>query len=262
MRTIVTTLVLMMLIGGYGAAQTEDPAQASNRANMERQEGTERQEATATEKKPATENQPGAKDQADMENEMVMEEVVEMEEATNDFLGLKWGAGIGVIGGFGGDKAVETASIDANSIVRVDEEGELRPQVFLEMHAFVLNKKARHWRKYQQWLSETQMKAARETEMRTEKPKPTPPLMGFGPFVALQSSDNEAIDALTFGVMLGVRRNPKKAASVNIGIGLSFDPSVQVLGGGMRDGQMTSEEAVRFKKESRFGWALMASFTF
>jgi len=227
MRTIVK-LVLMTLIGSYGAAQAQqqqvDPA----------------------------------------------EEATKMEEATKDFLGLKWGAGIGVIGDFGSDPAVEKASIDKNNIVRVDEEGDMRPQLFLEMHVF-LGGKANKWRQYQQWKSQEQMASAKKMEMNREtngeqKPltMPEPPLMGFGPFIALQSSDNKAIDALTLGYMWGIRKDAKDSASVNIGIGLSFDPSVQVLGGGLAEGKPLpkNETAVRFKKEGRFGWALMTSFTF
>jgi len=199
-----------------------------------------------------------------------VEDATKTEEATKDFLGLKWGAGIGVIGSFGGDTAVEKASIDENKIVRVDEEGDMRPQVFLEMHVF-LDQKARDWRWYQRKKEQARMADAMGVRMMDAKGNrvapaapamPNPPLMGIGPFIALQSSDNKAIDALTLGVMWGIRKDPQKEASLNIGIGLSFDPSVQVLGDGMKEGQVTAEKAVRFKKEGRFGWALMASFTF
>ncbi len=226
MRTVVI-FVLMMLIGSYGPVQAQNPV-------------TPQEDAAKT------------------------------EEATKDFLGLKWGAGIGVIGSFGGDDAVEKASIDENKVVRVDEEGDMRPQAFLEMHVF-LNRKARDWRWYQRRKEQARMANAMNVPMRDEKGNvstpaspgmPEPPLMGIGPFIALQSSDNKIVDAFTVGIMGGIRKDPQKEASLNIGIGLSFDPSVQVLGDGMKEGQTTAEKAVRFKKESRFGWALMTSFTF
>jgi hypothetical protein len=231
MRTIMT-LVLVTLIGGSGAAQAQNPI-------------TPEEDAAKT------------------------------EEATKDFLGLKWGVGIGVMGTFGGDGAVEKASIDANNIVRVDEEGDMRPQIFLEMHVF-LNPRARQWRWYQRGKEAARMAQAmgvtRTPTMNASgnavtpstPTMPDPPLMGFGPFIALQSSDNKVVDALTVGVMWGARKAPKESASVNIGIGLSFDPSVQVLGGGLKeeDPLPANETAVRFKKEGRFGWALMTSFTF
>jgi hypothetical protein len=213
----IATFVLMMLIGGYGAAHADDEEGAG----------------------------------------MTTEEAAEETAATNDFLGLKWGAGIGVLGGFGGDKAVEKASIDANKIVRVDEEADLRPQLFLEMHVFLKSNpfkkstedKVNIWRAYQ--------------EKKTGDPPPAP-LTGFGPFIALQSSDKTAIDALSVGIMWGFRKDPDQSASLNIGLGLSFDPSVQVLGDGIKEGKPLpeGETVVRFKKEGRFGWALMASFAF
>lgn len=226
----IVTIVLMMLIGGYGTALA--------------QSSIEVEEATKT------------------------------EEATKEFLGLKWGVGIGVMGGFGGDSAVEKASIDANKLVRVDEEGDLRPQAFLEMHVFLVGDKARCWRDYQRKKAANQVAARNlasgqlawcpDKDGKCQSTMPDPPLMGFGPFVALQSSDDKAIDALALGVMWGFRRDPKESTSVNVGIGLSFDPSVQVLGGGLKEDKPlpTGETAVRLKKEGRFGWALMTSFTF
>ncbi len=225
----IALIALIMLIGGYeAAAHAQADAQAD--AAARNTAGLQAEEAT-------------------------------IEVATTDFLGLKWGTGIGVMGRFGGDRAVEKASIDAHKIVRVDEEGDLRPQLFLEMHMFLTGPKdggkVKGWREYQQkkarWMANAEGK--RPT-------MPDPPHMGFGPFIAVQSSDDSAIDALALGVMWGFRTNVKESNSANIGIGLSFDPSVQVLGGGLKEDQETSEEAVRFKKEGRFGWALMTSFTF
>ena len=215
----------MMLIGGYGAAQAQN--------------------------KPLTPEEKAAV--------AAMEETTKTETATTEFLGLKWGLGIGVIGSFGGDRAVEKASI-INGVVRVEEEGALRPQSFLEMHVF-LDREARDWRTYQQNKAKARMQEARGDKPSWPPPK-DPPLTGFGPFIALQSSDQKVIDSLSLGVMWGFRKDPQSSASLNVGIGLSFDPSVQVLGGGLKDGQRTDETEVRFKKEGRFGWALMASFTF
>jgi len=249
MRKIMT-LVLMMLIGGYGGAKAQQ--QQVNRS----EEATEKEEAAKREK--AARRDEAAK------AAIPVEEATETEEATNDFLGLEWGAGIGVIGGFGGDHAVEKASI-VNEIVRVEEEGDLRPQVFLEMHVFLggfgKEDKVKNWRSYQRDKAKYRMDKARGGD-GVWPTMAEPPLMGFGPFIALQSGDNEAIDALTLGVMWGFRKDPKNSASLNVGIGLSFDPSVQVLGGGLKDGQRTDETEMRLKKEGQFGWALMASFTF
>ncbi len=238
-RCRIFVCLLTMLIGGYGAAQGQ--------------------------------------------TQMEMEMATKMEEATNDFLGLKWGAGIGVMGGFGGYRAVEKASLVGGTegddgaieggIVRVDEEADLRPQLFLEMHVFLAGDKVGCWRDYQKKKAANQMEKARDPaatpsawckDKAGQGQTPEPPLRGFGPFVALQSGDNNAIDSLAVGVMWGFRKDPQASASVNVGIGLSFDPSVQVLGDGLKEGKElpSGETAVRFKKEGRFGWALMTSFTF
>ena len=221
MRTIVT-LVLVMVVGGYGVAWGQ--------------------------------------------SQMEIEETTEMEEATNQFLGLEWGAGIGVMGSFGGETAVEKVSIidtGSSKIVHIEEEGDLRPQMFLEMHVF-LDKQAREWRRYQRWKVKDRMEQVRNAATPGTRTMPEPPLMGIGPFIALQSGEDDAIDALAFGAMWGFRRDPQKPASLNLGIGLSFDPSVQVLGKGMKEGSPlpNGETAVRLKKEGQFGWAFMASFTF
>jgi hypothetical protein len=185
------------------------------------------------------------------------------EAATKEFLGMKWGIGVGVIGGFGGDRAVEKASI-VNEVVRVDEEGDLRPQMFLEMHAFLTGPRVNKWREYQRWKDAEEAKPKQITGTETPQPQKMPdlPKMGFGPFVALQTSDNKVIDSFSLGFMVGIRKDTSETASVNLGIGLSFDPGVQVLRGDLKDGQRTAEKEVHFKKESQFGWALMTSFTF
>lgn len=275
----IMTLVLMMLIGGYGAVQAQSTGTLSR-------------------------------------EEMVMEDATETEEETNKFLGLEWGLGIGVIGSLGGEAAVEKASIveipnndGTTRIIHVEEEGDMRPRVFMEMHAFVLSRRAKKWREYQRGKAAARMADAMGTrrgnpnEQTTAPPPqamtspstttttttptmttttvmregrqasgtgtampamPDPPLMGVGPFFALQGSDDEVINSLAVGVMWGFRRDPQKSNSLNIGVGVSFDPSVQVLAKDFKEGGTppNHETAVRFKKEGRFGWAVMASFTF
>jgi hypothetical protein len=231
------TLGLMLLIGGYGASHAQ-----------------------------VTEREAGTREQAARQ---AAETGTKMEEATKDFLGLKWGLGIGVIGGVGGSTAVEKASlVGTEKVVRVDEEGDMRPQMFLEMHVFLGGGrgKVKGWREYEQKKAQYKMAQANGEQGQTP-PKAqeySAPLRGVGPFIALQGGDKDVINALAVGVMWGFRRDPEKSNSVNVGIGISFDPSVQVLGDGVKEGKPlpAGESAVRFKKEGQFGWAVMASFTF
>lgn len=283
----IVMLVLMMLIGGYGAVRAETPGPLEKSSEvLKPAENKDQQGEKQQEDKKSTENS----------NQGNRQTPTETETSTKEFLGFKWGLGIGVMGGFGGDTPVEKASlVGSDKIVQVDEEGDFRPQMFLEMHAFTFGKKAKWWRDYQR-----KMAAWRETGRTPQNPTgdkaassngnppqrtagdkadsssgnqntgnepppmPDPPLMGFGPFVALQGSENKVINALTVGFMIGRRKSPTDALSVDIGVGLSFDPSVQVLGHGIKEGQKlpAGEDAVRFKKEGRFGWAVLTSFTF
>jgi hypothetical protein len=257
--TFAATLALMTLIG-YGAAQAQETVKPA--ADTQADSTKEPQEAN----KPAGEKTDQKTNSTPTPSEMA--QATKMEDSTKDFLGLKWGSGIGVMGSFGGNRPVEKASIvtkDGKNFVRVEEEGGLHPQLFLEMHVF-LGGNAGKWRKYQRWKAANIIAKTTDGEKVAEKlPEegmPSPPMMGFGPFIALQGSDKNAIDAFTLGYMWGFRKDSTESTSVNIGIGLSFDPSVQVLRGDLKDGAETTETEVQFKKESQFGWALMASFTF
>jgi len=260
MRKIVT-LTLLMLIGAFGTAQAQPPAPENNQnPTMTPQQVAERNAATTQ----AAET----------------EKATKMEEATKEFLGLKWGLGVGVMGDIGGETAVEKASlVGTDKIVRVDEEGDMQPQMFMEMHAFLWgggdggnggDGKVRAWKKYQQKQDEYQMKKARwkpgdpPIPQNNETPPPACPRWGVGLFVALQGSEKEVINSLATGIMWGIRKDATDSRSVNVGIGVSFDPSVQVLGHGLKEGNPlpAGETEVRFKKEGQLGWALMASFTF
>lgn len=243
----IVTVALMMLMGSYSAAQTQETTMVTEGEAAAR-ENAARQEA--------------ARHMAEMR------EATQMEEATKSFLGLKWGLGIGVMGGFGGGTAVEKASlVGPNKIVRVDEEGDMRPQMFLEMHVFLedFGSKMESWRSYKKRMSDYRKKAEGvQGGVPPMMQEDEAPLRGFGPFIALQGGDDEVINALALGVMWGFRRDAKASNSVNVGLGLSFDPSVQVLGHGIEEGQQLppGETELRFKKEGQFGWAFMASFTF
>ncbi len=248
---LVVVSLLVMLTGGYGAVLAQPEAPRPNREEADGQAPA----PAADEASRANDNPLGG----------TAAETREREEAANDFLGLEWGAGVGVLGSFGGERAIEKASLDANGILRVEEEGDMRPQMFLEMHSFLFGKQVKCWRDYHQnkavnksWCKDKKKNSTGRTTT------PEAPVWGYGPFIALQSGGDNAIDALAIGMMWGVRELIGKSVSASVGIGLSFDPSVQVLGDGLDEGKPLpeNEESVRYKKEGRLGWALMSSFKF
>jgi hypothetical protein len=162
------------------------------------------------------------------------------EQNQREFLGINWGMGIAVGFDLSGRDRVKSAKI-VNNIVRVEEENNVTPRIFLETHNF-LNRKV----------------------MRGDRgDKPVGAHWGNGPFAALQSSSDEAIEAFSLGYMWGFRESPDTDASLNFGVGILFDPSVQILGDGIDEGEeLTTGDELRYKKESRVSLVLMTSFSF
>jgi hypothetical protein len=178
----------------------------------------------------------------DATNALVLQEQKVEEERRNaaqkEFLGTKWGMGIGVGVDFGGRTRVKSARVVGN-LVRVEEENDITPRIFLETHNF-LNRKVRGGEK-----------------------KPTDALWGNGPFAALQSSTEEVIESFSIGYMWGFRTSPDSNAGLNFGIGVVLDPGVQMLGDGVEEGKPLADgDELRYKKESRVGLAIMTSFSF
>lgn len=179
-------------------------------------------------------------------------EAAEVEKANNEFLGFRWGMGVAVSADIESGHRVESASV-VNGIVRVDEENDIIPRIFLETHKFFAGPT-------RPALSKTgkPLKDANNQEVFVAT-------WGQGPFVGIQSSGENVIDAFAFGYMVGWRRKlDNDNDSFNIGLGLVIDPKAQVLGDGQEANQPlpTGETEVRLKKESRIGVTLVYSFTF
>ncbi len=158
-------------------------------------------------------------------------------QAEQTFMGLKFGAGLGVTADLTSGSRVSSAKV-VNGIVRVDDESNIQPRVFLEMHNFINGK---------------------------NPPDPDhPKFFGTGPWIGIQSSQDKVIDSFAIGWMWGWRQDPKQTSSFNIGIGVVFDSKVQVLGDGIEKNKPlpAGETEVRFKTESRTGVALVTSFSF
>lgn len=168
------------------------------------------------------------------------------EEAQNKFLGFDWSAGIGVTYDLESEPRIDSAKV-VNGTVRVEEESRSIPRVVLETH----------------YLFGYPTKENGDTRGRC-KDDGDKICKGHGPFVAVQSSDKKLLESFATGYMFGWRRDSKQTWGFNVGLGVALDPSVQVLGDGIKADQAlpTGETEVRFKKVDRWGGFLMFSFTF
>ncbi|MBF0539276.1 MAG: hypothetical protein HQL03_13590 [Nitrospirae bacterium] len=89
---------------------------------------------------------------------------------------------------------------------------------------------------------------------------------GVGPSVALVLGDSNGsgnvINSLFIGPMFAFRPDITSSSSFNIAVGATISPSVQVLGGGISDGQPlpAGETSIRYKKESKGGFGVLLSF--
>ncbi len=98
-----------------------------------------------------------------------------------EFGGIRFGVGLSITIDFGSDSRVESAEI-IDGRVRVTEDRNVIPRVLLETHYFFPATTKRFL-----WIKE-------------------PGTWAWGPFVGLQSSDSEVIDAFAVGLMVGFRR--------------------------------------------------------
>lgn len=155
-----------------------------------------------------------------------------------DFLGVSWGVGPSITFDTGSHDRVSEASLDSNGVVRVDDVDNNLVRVTLETHYFFQTKG--------KFLNAEQ------------------DMWGWGPFVAVQPSGTEIIDALGFGMMLGFRYAEESPASFNMGLGWMIDPNAKVLGDGIQENHPlpSGETAIRFQERSQSGVLVMFSFSF
>lgn len=163
----------------------------------------------------------------------------EEEQSTKKFAGIDFGAGIGLSLSVGKKKVIDQAEV-VNGIVRVSRERDEIPRLLFETHYLFLPK-------------ETNFLYMVEPE-----------LWGWGPFIAVQSSEEQTIDSVGFGLLLGFRRSKDATTSFNIGVGVVYDSNVKVLGDGIKENQPlpAGETTVRFKEISEMSWLLIGSFGF
>jgi len=193
-----------------------------------------------------------------------------VERELNESRFREWGFSIGLGISFdleGGDR-IENAVVDANGIVRVTQENNEVPRLLLETHYFFVSKKRYVIRKPDGSLVTQPDPNNPETRKAVIFEDRDPQARwGHGPFVGIQSSDDEIIDSFAFGWMLGFRRPTPKGPSgesFNVGFGLIVDRDVKILGEGIEPDQLLpeGESEIRFRNESRLGALLAFSFSF
>jgi hypothetical protein len=181
--------------------------------------------------------------------------------AGKNFTSARFGVGISVTTDLHGDSRVDEAEL-VNGVVRIKKDSDVRTRVMLETHVF-----AKGFNR----LPVVTDNATDEPRISTDvssvtSDTPTVPMVGLGPFIAVQPGSDEIIESVAVGVMIGWRRtqNLKDTSSLNIGIGYVVDPNTQVLGAGIRPNQTlpNGETAIRYRKTNQGGVLLVTSFSF
>jgi len=202
------------------------------------------QEKPATEK-PAAEK-PGDKDK---------DKDKDKEKDPTTFAGLKFGAGLSFTYDTGKHDRVDSATIDANGIVRVDKTSNGIARIMLEAHYFFNPSKILVPAKA---ATATTPRIPAEREYRN---------WGWGPFVAVQPGSDEIINAIGLGLMFGFKYRDTSNQSFNLGFGLSVDPNTKVLGSEFVDGQPAplgpdgKPLPIRYVTREQAGVLLLASFS-
>lgn len=150
--------------------------------------------------------------------------------ANEEFAGVNFGIGLGITIDPEPDQ-VDSAQL-INGIVRIEQSSNNKAQLMLETHM---------------WLKTF-----------------NGGLHGIGPFVAIQASESDLLDAMGIGLMYGIRTDAESPQSLNIGLGYFLRNEVQKLGAGLEANQPlpAGETEIRYRTESDDNIVLTISFTF
>lgn len=90
------------------------------------------------------------------------------------------------------------------------------------------------------------------------------PLVGYGPFAVIQTGNDNSIGSVGIGLMVGVRSDPRRSSSFNLGVGIAFDSGLRELAPGFVEGKPlpTGETQVRFTERSSRRPMVTISFAF
>lgn len=181
-------------------------------------------------------------------------------EATTEEQFKKWGfaAGVGAVF-MGGGREVENASADSAGVVRADFKSKTRLGVIMEGH-YLFPRKAK-----------SQQNAAKVTRALSQNLPADVSDFAPGLMVGAEVSEN-TIRSLGLGLILSWRRFEADKAkggltqkvAFNIGAMYLVESNVKMLADGFRDGSTlpSGQTAIRFKQDSRSGFALLFSAGF
>jgi hypothetical protein len=162
------------------------------------------------------------------------------------FAGFNFGIALGVTTKAGRRQIVNSASVDANGLVRIDRDDNATANFMLESHYFftpnfpLINVAPKDW--------------------------------GIGPFIAVQPGTDNIIQSVGAGGMIGFKRSKlilkdlqrDRGDSFNIGFGVMLSPNAMVLGDGIeKDKPLPGDEkTIRLKRTTELAWVILFSYTF
>lgn len=153
------------------------------------------------------------------------------DKATEKFHGLNFGLGVGVTSTFSNRQARSAQVV--NGTVRVDDPARTSASVLLESHYFFNND--------------------------------CHPLWAHGPFVGIKpgGENNQIIESIGLGWMVGFRHTKTSNGSWNIGVAGTITPNARILGDGVSRNQPlpAGETEVRFKNATLGGVMVLVSFS-
>jgi len=141
-----------------------------------------------------------------------VEERIDTIEGEKDFMGLKWGIGIGYSHGF--DDIIDEAEI-VDGVVRVKKDLTEQPRVIFEFHNY-------------RWCHRKGRSTGDDLPVKT----------GCGPFAAVATRDDKILSGVAAGWMYGWKTGTgTDATGFSVGVGVIVDSGGKVLGEGFKDGE-------------------------
>lgn len=153
------------------------------------------------------------------------EQRAKVAESESEFLGLKWGIGLGVSRSWG--SSVDDAEI-ASGVVRARSNLQDQPRVVLEYHKYL-------------WCNK----------------KGTVGTRGCGPFIAAAATDKKVLSGVGLGFMYGVKTRSEDSEGFSVGFGAILDGSVKSLAEGFVLNAAPSHGETELRYETRGRWATL-----